>query len=248
MPDSTAAVLAVQDVGYRYGQNWALRDITFSLDRGALTVLAGRNGAGKSTLLRCVAGWAQPTRGQVEILGVPTVSFERQTRARVLLVPDTPPFYDELTEWEHVQFVAQANRLTGWQAPAESWLRQFGLWAARDAYPFTLSRGMKYKLALCLALMLHPPLLLLDEPLGPLDPVSAELLWAELERRRDSGMTILLSSHQTPPVEPDRYLLMENGVLIGDVGGREDLVARRTLEGLLTDALDHTRLGDGRNA
>jgi ABC-2 type transport system ATP-binding protein len=237
MLTDSVAVLTVKDIGYRYGQNWALSDVAFSLARGTLTVLAGRNGAGKSTLLRCLAGWAQPTRGQVELLGVPMYSFERQARARVLLVPDTPPFYDELTEWEHVQFIAQANRLNGWQAPAESWLRQFGLWAARDAYPFSLSRGMRYKLALCLALMLTPALLLLDEPLGPLDPVSASLLWDELERRRDAGMTILLSSHQTPPVDPDRYLLMENGILIGDIPGPQAAAAQWTLEELLADAL-----------
>jgi ABC-type multidrug transport system ATPase subunit len=85
--------------------------------------------------------------------------------------------------------------------------------------------------------MLTPPLLLLDEPLGPLDPVSAGLLWDELERRRDAGMTILLSSHQTPPAEPDRYLLMENGTLIGDVPGDEAAAEDRTLEELLADAL-----------
>ncbi len=236
--DAARPVVAVKEVSYRYGQNWALSDISFSLERGTLNVIAGRNGAGKSTLLRCLAGWAQPTRGQVELLGVPMYSFERQSRARVLLVPDTPPFYDELTEWEHVQFIAQANRLKDWQAPAESWLKQFGLWAARDAYPFSLSRGMKYKLALCLALMLTPPLLLLDEPLGPLDPVSAGLLWEELERRRDAGMTILLSSHQTPPVDPDRYLLMENGLLIRDVSGQEAEAEDSTLGQLLAYALD----------
>ncbi len=99
-----------------------------------MNVLAGRNGAGKSTLLRCLAGWAQPTRGEVEILGVHMYSFERHARARVLLVPDTPPFYDELTEWEHVKFVAQANRLSGWEAPAESWL-QGGSGCGRPATP-----------------------------------------------------------------------------------------------------------------
>jgi ABC-2 type transport system ATP-binding protein len=238
MADPAVPVLAVKDVGYRYGQNWALSGISFDLAPGTLSVLAGRNGAGKSTLLRCLAGWARPTRGDVELLGTSLYSYERQARGRVLLVPDTPPFYDELTEWEHVQFVAQANQLTDWQRPSESWLRQFGLWAARDAYPFSLSRGMKYKLALCLALMLKPPLLLLDEPLGPLDPVSASLLWDELERRRNAGMTILLSSHQTPPVDPDRYLLMENGTLIGDVAGHEAAAAESTLEELLADALE----------
>jgi ABC-2 type transport system ATP-binding protein len=233
-----AAVLQAASVGYRYGQSWALTDITFTLQPRSLTVLAGRNGAGKSTLLRCLAGWARPTRGEVSISGVQLYSAERAARVRVLLVPDTPPFYDELTEWEHVQFVAQANRLTGWREPAESWLKQFGLWHARDAYPFSLSRGMKYKLALCLALMLQPPLLLLDEPLGPLDPVSANLLWDELERRRDAGMAILLSSHQTPPLDPDRYLLMENGRLIGDVLGADAAAKDQTLEELLADALE----------
>ncbi len=237
-PSRDGAVLETVNVGYRYGQSWALTDITFTLHPRSLTVLAGRNGAGKSTLLRCLAGWARPTRGEVIISGVHMYSSERLARARVLLVPDTPPFYDELTEWEHVQFVAQANRLTGWREPAESWLKQFGLWHARDAYPFSLSRGMKYKLALCLALMLQPPLLLLDEPLGPLDPVSANLLWDELERRRDAGMAILLSSHQTPPVDPDRYLLMENGRIIGDVPGADAAAKDQTLEELLADALE----------
>lgn len=232
------AVLEAVNIGYRYGQSWALSDITFNLQPKSLTVLAGRNGAGKSTLLRCLAGWARPTRGEVVVSGAQLYSAERQARARVLLVPDTPPFYDELTEWEHVQFVAQANRLTGWREPAESWLKQFGLWHARDAYPFSLSRGMKYKLALCLALMLQPPLLLLDEPLGPLDPVSANLLWDELERRRDAGMAILLSSHQTPPIDPDRYLLMESGRLIGDVAGEDATAKDQTLEELLAVALE----------
>ena len=243
MTDSLSAsqpepVLEVTNVGYRYGQSWALSDVSFSLRSRSLAVLAGRNGAGKSTLLRCLAGWSRPTRGEVVISGVQMYTAERQARARVLLVPDTPPFYDELTEWEHVQFVAQANRLTDWRGPAESWLRQFGLWHARDAYPFSLSRGMKYKLALCLALMLQPRLLLLDEPLGPLDPVSAGLLWDELERRRDAGMAILLSSHQTPPADPDRYLLMENGRVIGDVTGEAAGEADQTLEELLADALE----------
>ncbi len=236
MPEPS--VLFVNNVGYRYGQNWALSDINFALAKGTLTVLAGRNGAGKSTLLRCLAGWARPTRGEIEVLGVSMYSHERQARARVLLVPDTPPFYDELTEWEHVQFVAQANRLTGWEAPAGTWLRRFGLWGARDAYPFSLSRGMRYKLGLCLALLLTPALLLLDEPLGPLDPVSAGLLWDELERRRGEGMTIMLSSHQTPPADPDRYLLMEQGQLIGDVTGDDAAARDQTLEDLLADALD----------
>ena len=74
------------------------------------------------------------------------------------------------------------------------------------------SRGMRYKLALCLGLLLEPALLLLDEPLGPLDPLSVDYLWGELVRYQKLGMGILLSSHQMPEgIQPDRYLVMEQG-------------------------------------
>jgi len=71
---------------------------------------------------------------------------------------------------------------------------------------------MRYKLAMCMALLVEPKILLMDEPLGPLDPVSADELWIELNRHRNEGMTILLSSHQLPhEAWPDRYLIMEQG-------------------------------------
>ena len=86
-------------------------------------------------------------------------------------------------------------------------LDRYGLLTNRDAFPFAFSRGMRYKLALCMALLVEPRILLMDEPLGPLDPVSADELWIELNRHRNDGMTILLSSHQLPQeAHPDRYL------------------------------------------
>jgi ABC-2 type transport system ATP-binding protein len=230
-------VLTVAGLGYQYGRRWALRDITFSLPQGDLAILAGRNGAGKSTLLRCLSGWSRPVRGDVEIAGVSVYRSEQAARPLVLLVPDTPPFYDELTAWEHVQLVAQVNRLSGWDEAAQTWLHHFGLWSAREAYPFAFSRGMRYKLALCLALLLEPRLLLLDEPLGPLDPVSAGLLWDELDRRKRAGMAILLSSHQTPPAAPDRYFLLEQAELIADLPGSDPRFANLSLEQVLQRAL-----------
>jgi ABC-2 type transport system ATP-binding protein len=151
----------------------------------------------------------------VRIKGVDVVQNEYQIREDVVLLPDTPPFYDELTAWEHLQFVAQAHGWEGWEAEAEQLLERYGLWTNRDAFPFAFSRGMRYKLALCMALLIEPKLLLMDEPLGPLDPVSADELWIQLNRHRDEGMTILLSSHQLPPeAYPDFYIIMEQGEII----------------------------------
>jgi ABC-2 type transport system ATP-binding protein len=231
-------LLAVKDVSYRYGSLYALSNVTMEVNAGELIALVGRNGAGKSTLLRCIAGWTRPSDGEVEILGKSVMNNERYVRQHVVLVPDTPPFYDELTAWEHLQFNAQAHRLTDWEELAEDLLERYGLFTNRDAFPFTFSRGMRYKLALCMGLLIEPKIMLLDEPLGPLDPVSADDLWEELNRHRNEGMTILLSSHQLPQeAHPDRYLIMEQGEVIAE-GTPDELRKSLAIDGAMTmDAL-----------
>lgn len=223
--------LVVHSLHYRYGHSPALEDISLMVTRGELVALVGRNGAGKSTLLRCIAGWTRPTQGEVFLQGRDIYPNERWTRQHIALIPDTPPFYEALTAWEHVQMVAQLHRLDQWEDDAEKLFARFGLWSNRDAFPFMYSRGMRYKLALCLALLLKPALLLLDEPLGPLDPLSAGYLWGEFGRYRDQGMSILLSSHQMPyAVQPDRYLVMEQGRLLCQ-GAPDELRADLGLSG-----------------
>src|SRR5262245_40067361 len=133
-------LLAVDGVGYQYGSLRALHDVNFEVEDGVLVSLVGRNGAGKSTLLRCIAGWTQATDGDVRILGQSIKQNERLVRQHVVLVPDTPPFYDELTAWEHLQFNAQAHRLKDWEDHGEFLLERYGLLPNRDAFPFAFSR------------------------------------------------------------------------------------------------------------
>ncbi len=218
MAEEETPLLVVNEISYRYGSLNALSDVSLVIEGGGeLIALVGRNGAGKSTLLKCIAGWTRPTDGVVTLMGERIDQNERYARAHIVLVPDTPPFYDELTAWEHLQFNAQAHRLDDWEDHAADLLDRYGLLSNRDAFPFTFSRGMRYKLALCMALLVEPKILLLDEPLGPLDPVSADELWVELNRHRNEGMTILLSSHQLPrEAHPDRYFVMEQGEVIAE--------------------------------
>jgi ABC-2 type transport system ATP-binding protein len=231
-------LLAVDGVGYQYGSLRALHDVNFEVEEGVLVALVGRNGAGKSTLLRCIAGWTQATDGDVRILGNSIKQNERLVRQHVVLIPDTPPFYDELTAWEHLQFNAQAHRLQDWEPRGEFLLERYGLLSNRDAFPFAFSRGMRYKLALCMGLLIEPKILLLDEPLGPLDPVSADDLWDELNGHRNDGMTILLSSHQLPQeAHPDHYFIMEQGEVIAE-GTPDALRDSLSIQGYLSlDAL-----------
>ncbi len=231
----TAPLLQLTDVSYTYGSYRALNQVSFEVEAGEMVVLAGRNGAGKTTLLRCIAGWSQVTQGQVEPMGTSIYRTERAMRRKLILVPDTPPFYNDLTVGEHLQFIAQVNRVANWRTTAQGLLKRFGLAANQAALPVALSRGQRYKLALCMALLVDPQLLLLDEPFGPLDPFSAHQLWDELWARRARGNTVFLSSHQSPlNVRPDRYLFLEAGELIAD-GTPDDLKEALQAE---SDSLD----------
>jgi len=254
-PDSRLPTVALDvplldatDVSHSYGASPALRDVSLTVWAGELVALVGRNGAGKSTLLRLLAAWTRSSGGGIRVCGRDVRRDERAVREHVVLVPDTPRFYDELTAWEHLQFVANAHRKGGWQEESERLLRYTGLWAQRDAFPLTYSRGMRYKLALCLALLVEPDLLLLDEPFGPLDPVSADRVWTRLEASRDRGMGILLSTHQLPPgATPDRYIVMEEGELIA-AGTPDELRGALDIDDLSLDTLLRAALDESDEA
>jgi ABC-2 type transport system ATP-binding protein len=246
--DSDVPLLDATDVSHSYGASPALRDVSLTVWAGELVALVGRNGAGKSTLLRLLAAWTRSSGGGIRVCGRDVRRDERAVREHVVLVPDTPRFYDELTAWEHLQFVANAHRKSGWQEEGERLLRYTGLWAQRDAFPLTYSRGMRYKLALCMALLVGPDLLLLDEPFGPLDPVSADRVWTRLEASRDRGMGILLSTHQLPPgATPDRYIVMEEGELIA-AGTPDELRGALDIDDLSLDTLLRAALDESDEA
>ncbi len=236
-------LLEVRDLSHAYGSVRALTEVSLRVDTGEVVALLGRNGAGKSTLMRSIAGWSPATHGEISILGVSVLRSERLVRRHAPFVPDTPPFWDDLTVWEHLRFVAGAHRIEGgWPARAERLLEGFGLQGRNEDFPAALSRGMRHKLALSMALLLRPQLLLLDEPFGPLDPVSAARLWGLLAEFAAEGHAVLVSCHQWPAdAAPDRCVVMEAGRVRVD-GRTADLaqahhLAPVTPEGLLRAAL-----------
>ena len=229
MPETTPPLLRATDLGYRYGAFQALRGVNLSLHPGEIVALVGRNGAGKSTLLRCLAGWFRLEEGQVELLTDATAAGRD---ARVVLVPDTPSFYAELTAFEHLQFIAQLHGRRDWRDDARRLLEALNLTGHERAYASSFSRGMQYKLALAVALLSRPDALLLDEPFGPLDALSSEALWAELQRFAAEGRAVLVSAHQTPGmVAPHRFLLLEGGEIRAE-GTAQELKLRYGLASL----------------
>lgn len=215
---NTVAVplLEAEELSHKYGSFTALETLDFSLQAGEVVVVEGPNGSGKSTLLLCLSGLLRPTTGWVRVGGLDLFGEEQEARRKLAFVPDVPRFYLELTAWEHLRFLALAHAAgKGFEVRAESLLKEFGLWEARDLFPHLYSRGMSLKLGVLFALIRPFEVLLLDEPTSAMDWESSQLLVRRLVELRSQGAAILLSTHD-PELKnglADRVLRMENGRL-----------------------------------
>ncbi|MCA9913839.1 MAG: ABC transporter ATP-binding protein [Anaerolineae bacterium] len=205
------AMLKVDNLSYSYGPHHVLEDVSFALYPGEITMIVGRNGAGKSTLLRCLAGWSKPAAGTIHINDFELHQVQSAKDPKIIFVPDVPDFYDELTVWEHLQLIGSLYHMAEWEEEAIRLLDVFELEDIETALPFSLSRGMRQKLAIIMALMVDPQVFFLDEPFGPLDINAIGTVWQELERLQQQGAYILMSSHMLPDGKhADRHLLLQH--------------------------------------
>lgn len=152
--------------------------------------------------MHCLVGLLRPSTGNVLVDGFDLYQDEVAVRHRLAFVPDVPRFYMELTTWEHLHFISLAfGAEQGWQEKAEQLLKEFNLWDGRNLFPHNLSRGMRLKLGVVLALIRPFKVLLMDEPTSALDPQSIQVLQDRLVSLRNRGCAILLTSHDLSMVE-----------------------------------------------
>lgn len=214
--------LEVRQLTKLYAGRKVLDNVDLKLPGAALVGLLGPNGAGKTTLLRSLAGLIKPDNGQIKIAGYELQQQEALARGQLAYVPDVPHFYTELTAWEHLELTARAFKMGADFAPkAEKLLRWFGLWEARHSPPFTFSRGMSQKLALCCGFVRPSRMMLLDEPGGTLDIKSVSRLYKLLENYREQGGLAILSSHQWETLQNlcDMFVMVDQGQVLaaGDI-------------------------------
>jgi ABC-2 type transport system ATP-binding protein len=211
--------LLATDLSRSFGEFQAVKPLDFSLNAGEIDVLTGPNGAGKTTLLLCLGGLLRPTHGTVLVEGYDLYQHEREAKRRLAFVPDVPHFYQELTALEHIKFISLAFSVeNGWEKRAEELLAEFGLWDYRNMYPHNLSRGMRLKLGIALALSRPFKVLLMDEPTSALDADSAAHLLDKINRLSSAGSAILISSHNINMADTlhAKRLRMDRGQLESD--------------------------------
>ncbi len=231
MESESQPVVRLEDVhktftaGFLRRQTPVLRGVELEIGRGEIFALLGRNGAGKTTLMKILLGLVRPTRGGGRLLGRPL--GDRRARARIGFQPEQPYLYPALTVRETLDLMAGLSRMGARQARA----RVGEVTAVCDlgdhlGMPVRkLSRGWLQRLTLAAALLPDPRFLLLDEPLGGLDP-EARLVTKEIIRHlRQGGTTVMINSHILPDVEAlaDRIALLEEGRIIA-TGRLSDLL------------------------
>ena len=168
--------------------------LDLTLHSGDLVMLVGPNGAGKSTLLGLCAGLIEPTSGSLAVEGHEIGSIE--ARAATSVVSDDPVLYDDLSVWEHIEYIARMHHTEDWESYAEDLLEWFNLTERGDDLPSTFSRGLRQKTSLILGLVRPFRLLLVDEPFVGLDTPGQEALVEILGDVSSEGATILCSTHQ----------------------------------------------------
>jgi ABC-type multidrug transport system ATPase subunit len=207
--------LATRQLTKTYGDRPALEPLNLAVESGAKVALVGHNGSGKTTLMKMAAGLLDPTEGSVKIGRHDAGSQE----ARRLLswLSDTPTFYDDLSLWEHLEFVARLHGVAEWEASAQRLLEQVGLEQRRDDIPTTFSRGLRQKAAIALAFVRPFKLLLVDEPFLGLDEPGKQALPAVVDTASQQGATLLIATHELSFVKQvGRLLALRDGQMIYD--------------------------------
>ena len=200
-----------------YGEQAAIRDLSFRIDKGEVIGFLGLNGAGKSTTLRILGCVLLPTAGKVNIDGFDVQRDPHEIRKRIGFLPDTPPLYNEMTVERYLMFVGELRGMTAAEAKKRlpEVAEKTGVDAVLQSEVSTLSHGFRQRVGLAQAIIHNPKLLILDEPTSGLDPMQIVEM-RELIRSLRGEHTILLSSHNLPEISQtcDRLLIVHQGELI----------------------------------
>jgi len=218
VPDiTTQPIISVSHLFKTYASGYeALKDINLDIKHGEIFALLGPNGAGKTTLISIICGIVNPSSGTVTVGGHDIIADYRITREMIGLVPQelTADMFE--TVWATVSFSRGLFGKRADPAHIEKVLKELSLWDRRDSKLMTLSGGMKRRVLIAKALSHEPQVLFLDEPTAGVDVELRQDMWQTVRELRDSGVTIILTTHYIEEAEDmaDRIGVISKGEII----------------------------------
>jgi ABC-2 type transport system ATP-binding protein len=245
-----------------YSSKVAVNDLSFSVDRGEVFGLIGPNGAGKTTTIRMIMDIIKPDAGDITILGE---RLSESSKGRLGYLPEERGLYRKLSVADSIVYLASLKGMAKQRAAerATELLRRTGMLAQAGRRVEELSKGMGQIIQFIVTIAHDPELIILDEPFSGLDPVNTELLKGVIGELKESGKTVVLSTHQMNQVEElcDRVLMISDGRAVlygtlreikakyrgnsvwvdfdGDLGPIAGVVRQRAQTGRVELALDH---------
>lgn len=219
-------IIEIKNVSKSFKDLKAVDDLSLTIYKGEYVALLGPNGAGKTTLIEMIEGIQKPDQGSIRLLGMTWKDHAEKLHRAIGLSLQETKFIDKITTEETLNLFGSFYDLG--QAKTEEILDLVNLREKRKAYTVNLSGGQRQRLAIGIALLNDPKILLLDEPTTGLDPGARREIWKILERlRRDFGTTMILTTHYMEEAEVlcERILIMDKGKFIA-AGTLSELNAR----------------------
>lgn len=205
-------ILSVEGLSKSF-KSFSLKSVSFHLEKGKITGFIGNNGAGKTTTLRCILGLSPFQGGEIRVDGITLKENEERFKSSLGVVFDSGYFYDFLTLNQMKSIISKGY--SNWNDSIyHDYLEKFSI--RGDSKIKELSRGMKMKYALAIALSHNAQILILDEPANGLDPKSRNQLCDELLEQKANGKTIFFSTHITSDLDKigDNIILLDQGEVL----------------------------------
>jgi phospholipid/cholesterol/gamma-HCH transport system ATP-binding protein len=219
--ENISPIIKIKDLRKSFEQNHVLNGFSMELQKGENLVIMGKSGSGKSVMIRCLVGLMQPDSGEIEIMSKDIINLEQKElnnlRTEIGFLFQGSALYDSMTVRENLKFPLRKREIDSTDAEdlVLEALKSVGLTEAIDLMPIELSGGMKRRIALARAIILHPKIIIYDEPTTGLDPITAKEI-IELMRNIQAmyGASSLIITHDVDcaRVIANRMILLIDGI------------------------------------
>ena len=209
--------ITVKNLTKIYGEQRAVDNISFSVNKGEIVGFLGPNGAGKSTTMKMITGYLQPDGGDITVSDIDVTKDPLGAKKKVGYLPESNALYYDMYVKEYLDFVADVHKISNRQSAISNVIEQVGLTKEKAKKVGQLSKGYKQRVGLAAALLHNPEVLILDEPTSGLDPNQiVEIRNVIKEQGKDK--LVLFSSHILQEVEAicDRVIIINKGKIVAD--------------------------------
>jgi ABC-2 type transport system ATP-binding protein len=209
--------IQVQNLLKQYGEQKAVNNVSFSLNKGEIVGFLGPNGAGKSTTMKMITGYLQPDAGTIKVCGIDVDKDVMQVKNKIGYLPESNPLYYDMYVKEYLKFIAGVHAIQNSKTKIQNIIELTGLTVESNKKIGQLSKGYKQRVGLAAALLHDPEVLILDEPTSGLDP-NQIIEIRNVIKEQGKNKTVLFSSHILQEVQAicDRVIIINKGELVAD--------------------------------